>query len=121
MLCNVRWKKVALPLAAFAAMLTLACFKAEAQEKLFKIKGKGIAPDGLPLPGQEPRPHWIKGEATYLGRHTGLGSVKTDTAVPDGKGHITGEFSYSKRRTATSWPAITAGRIWAPRSRVSST
>ncbi|HEV3235720.1 MAG TPA: hypothetical protein VGZ25_01950 [Gemmataceae bacterium] len=44
------------------------------------------------MPGQDPRPHWIKGEATYLGRHTGLGSVKTDTAVPDGMGHITGEF-----------------------------
>jgi hypothetical protein len=67
--------------------------KAEANEKLFKITGKGVGPEGLPLPGQDPRPHWIKGEATYLGRHVGAGSVKTDTAVPDlATGHITGEF-----------------------------
>src|SRR5215467_4373253 len=39
----------------------------------FKIKGGGIAPEGLRPPG-EVTTHLIDGTATYLGRHTGEGS-----------------------------------------------
>ena len=58
---------------------------AESQEvtKAFKISGSGIGTEGLPLPRQDPRPHWIVGNATHLGRHDGDGSVKTDSAVYD--------------------------------------
>jgi hypothetical protein len=93
MLCNSRVKKLVFPLAAFVAILTLACLKAEVQAEPFKITGSGVGPFGLPLPGQDPRPHLIEGNATYLGRHTGEGTVKTDSAVFDPvTGHITGEF-----------------------------
>jgi hypothetical protein len=60
--------------------------------KAFKIKGAGVAPDGLPLPGQEPRGHWIRGEATGLGHHCGEGTVRTDWAAPQPDGTIAGEF-----------------------------
>ena len=61
--------------------------------KPFKIIGAGIAPMGLPLPGQGAGPHWIVGEATHLGRHYGEGAVVTDTADVDlANGVITGEF-----------------------------
>jgi hypothetical protein len=61
--------------------------------KPFKITGEGVGPNGLPLPGQAPRLHSIVGEATHLGRHSGLGTVRTDTAIPDPEtGQITGEF-----------------------------
>lgn len=48
--------------------------------KAFKIFGTGVAPTGLPLPGQPPRPHTVKGNATHLGRHTGMGAVETISA-----------------------------------------
>jgi hypothetical protein len=80
-------------LAALVAVLALACGSAQAQTKPFKITGEGIGPFGLPLPGEEPREHWIVGEATFLGRHFGEGTVETDTAQFDPlTGHITGEF-----------------------------
>ncbi len=66
----------------------------EAQvNKAFRISGAGVAPNGLPLPGQGNGFHWISGQATHLGRHTGEGSVRTDSATfnPD-DGTITGEF-----------------------------
>jgi hypothetical protein len=86
-------KKVAVSLIALVALLTLACLPAQAQTRPFKVTGSGVAPDGLPLPGQDPRPHTIVGNATYLGRHTGEGTVKTDSAVFDPTtGHIVGEF-----------------------------
>ncbi len=70
----------------FAGVLTLslvlATSLAEAQTKPFKIIGYGVAPHGLPLPGQKPRPHWIVGTATQLGLHVGEGTVETVTADP---------------------------------------
>jgi hypothetical protein len=40
-----------------------------------------------------PRPHWIVGTATRLGRHYGEGSVQTDSAVFNpALGNFTGEF-----------------------------
>jgi hypothetical protein len=93
MLLTLKVKKVLIPLAAFVAILTLACLKTEVQADPFKITGSGVAPFALPLPGQEPRPHTIVGTATYLGKHKGAGTVKTDSAVFDPvTGHITGEF-----------------------------
>lgn len=77
-----------------ALFLTVASAQAQAQVvKPFKVKGAGVAPLGLPLPGQDPRPHWIVGEATHLGRHTGEGAVQTDWAAFDpATGKIVGEF-----------------------------
>jgi hypothetical protein len=93
MFCKSRLNKVVGPLTALAVVLTLACHKAQAQVKPFKITGEGVAPFGLPLPGQDARPHSIVGNATHLGRHTGEGSVKTDSVVFDPTtGRIIGEF-----------------------------
>jgi hypothetical protein len=61
--------------------------------KPIKIKGFGVAPTGVPLPGQPSRMHWIIGEATHLGRHYGEGTVQTDSAALDpDTGKIVGEF-----------------------------
>jgi hypothetical protein len=81
-------------LAALAAAFTLTGSTTHAQiVKPFKIKGSGIGPTGLPLPGQPPRLHWIIGEATHLGRHYGEGTVQTDSAALDPEtGKIVGEF-----------------------------
>jgi hypothetical protein len=89
-----RWN-VLLPTAAVVlATFTLMTTPAAAQVvKPFKITGSGEGPNGLPLPQQPPRPHWIVGEATHLGRHYGEGTVRTDTAVVDPEtGKIVGEF-----------------------------
>lgn len=81
-------------LMAIAAFTSFSAESLQAQVKPFKIRGAGIAPDGLPLPGQPMRSHWIVGNATHLGRHWGLGAVMTDSAdlsqLPGGP--ITGEF-----------------------------
>jgi hypothetical protein len=85
------------PLAAALAVLAVALVvdgnRVRAQEKAFQIVGAGYGPVGLPLPGQDPRPHWAIGEATHLGRYYGEGSVRTLTADfnPD-NGHFTGTF-----------------------------
>jgi hypothetical protein len=80
-------------LVALALVMTLATCEAQAQTKPFKISGAGIAPLGLPLPGQDARPHSIVGNATHLGRHTGIGTVQTDSATFDpATGTISGEF-----------------------------
>jgi hypothetical protein len=90
---NLRSNPMVLPLLTLAAALTLACHTAHAQVEPFKITGSGVAPIGLPLPGQDPRPHGSVGEATHLGRYTGEGTVRTDSAVFDPTtDHITGEF-----------------------------
>ncbi|MFI5460602.1 MAG: hypothetical protein ACHRXM_34745 [Isosphaerales bacterium] len=76
-----------------ALALVLAPSQAEAQVKPFNIIGGGIAPQGLPLPGEPGRPHWAVGLATDLGWYYGEGEVETDTAnppLPDGT--ITGQF-----------------------------
>jgi hypothetical protein len=66
---------------------------AAAQERAFQITGSGVGPTGLPLPGQPPRSHWIIGEATDLGRHTGEGAVNTRDATFQPDGTITGTFN----------------------------
>jgi len=86
---------VSTALRLLVAALVLAGFavQTDAQVKPFKISGGGIGPTGLPLPGQDPRPHWNIGQATELGRFYGEGAVKTDSAVPDlANGRITGQF-----------------------------
>ena len=83
-------------MAAVVATLSMLSYDAQAQLKPFKISGKGVAPLGLPLPGDPdgPRPHTIVGTATHLGKHNGAGSIKTDinNFVVHGDGSITGEF-----------------------------
>lgn len=81
-------------LATVALLLALTHGTSQAQVvKPFKITGSGIAPHGLPLPGQLPRMHWIIGQATHLGRHYGEGTVKVDSAAPNpDTGKIEGEF-----------------------------
>jgi hypothetical protein len=82
-----------LSLAAVVALVAFTGQPAGAQEKAFKIAGAGFGPEGLPLPGQPARPHWVVGVATHLGLHYGEGTVQTDSAVPDfPNGKITGEF-----------------------------
>ncbi len=81
-----------------ALALTLAALAAAAPAraqvvKPFKITGSGAAPFGLPLPGQDARPHDIIGQATHLGRHHGEGTVQTDSAELDPiAGAFVGEF-----------------------------
>jgi len=85
--------RVAAGLTFCALALVLAPNQAEAQCKPFKIIGGGIAPNGLPLPGEPGRPHWAVGFATDLGFYYGEGEVQTDTANPPQRdGTITGEF-----------------------------
>jgi len=92
MIRKSRWNTGVSCLGALVAVFVLACPPAQAQVKPFKITGEGVAPMGLPLPGQPARPHWIVGNATYLGKHFGEGTVETDSANPLPNGHITGEF-----------------------------
>ncbi|MAG94150.1 MAG: hypothetical protein CMJ48_10415 [Planctomycetaceae bacterium] len=78
---------------ALLAAFALATQAADAQEKAFKLGGEGVAPHGLPLPGQAPRSHWILGNATHLGLHTGDGTVQTVTAdFSEFPARITGTF-----------------------------
>lgn len=93
----IRFRRSLPALATLTLATILTAAPAQAQVKPFKITGEGVGPFGIPLPGQDPRPHWIVGEATHLGRHCGEGSVQTDSAVPefDDQGNlvaITGEF-----------------------------
>ncbi len=93
MIRKSRFATVISSLLMLLAVLVVTSSHAQAQvTKPFKIVGLGIAPEGLPLPGQAARPHWIVGEATHLGRHTGEGTLSTDSAVPQPNGTITGEF-----------------------------
>ncbi len=90
---NARWNVIFPSLAAVLTTLVVASPPARAQVvKPFKITGEGVGPEGLPLPGQPPRPHWIIGNATHLGRHYGEGTVQTDSANVEPDGRITGEF-----------------------------
>ena len=84
------------PIVLMCAVCTIAfapaTTRAEAQTRPFRIAGGGIAPEGLPLPDEAPRPHWSVGTATSLGKYTGEGSVEIDTATFNADGTITGEF-----------------------------
>lgn len=95
-------KNTVIYFAAVVSTLSLLTYDAEAQVKPFKINGEGVAPLGLPLPGQDARPHTIVGNATHLGRHCGEGSVQTDTAVFHLDGRITGQFGSGERFVFTA-------------------
>jgi hypothetical protein len=90
---RTRWlNSVVAPLTVLAAVLA-STGVAHAQAKPFKIVGLGEGPQGLPLPGEPARPHWIIGDATYLGLHIGAGTVQTDSANFNlAQGIITGDF-----------------------------
>jgi hypothetical protein len=93
MFCRDSLRRSVLLSSAIALALSLGGAAAEAQVKAFKIRGKGVGPTGVPLPGQPARPHWIVGNGTHLGRHYGEGSVQTDSAdLSDLPDRITGEF-----------------------------
>jgi hypothetical protein len=92
MILKSRLSSVVSPLVALLVALVVASAPAQAQVKPFKITGEGVGPLGLSLPGQDPRPHWIVGNATHLGRHYGEGFVRTDTANFQPDGTITGTF-----------------------------
>lgn len=97
-----RLRTTVVPLAAMAAM-AFADGNAAAKDTPFKIKGGGIAPTGLPLPGQAPRIHPSSGNATHLGKYSGIGAVQTDSAAfnPD-TGKIEGEFGSGTAYTFTA-------------------
>ena len=78
--------------AAFAVLIATSSSVQAQIEKPFNITGTGIAPQGLPLPGQDARPHWIVGNANHLGLHTGAGTLKTVSADPQPNGTIAGNF-----------------------------
>src|SRR5262249_35807323 len=71
-----RLKTALVPLAALAAVLTLACPGAQAQVVPFKVVGGGVAPDGLPLQTNVAAPHWAVGVGTGLGRYYGQGAFQ---------------------------------------------
>jgi len=76
-------------IAPLAAILALACSRAEAQVKPFKIRGAGPAPQGIPLVPLTPAPHSAVGEATMLGRYQGAGLFQ----ILRFTGPLTAEFS----------------------------
>jgi hypothetical protein len=89
---KIRLKSIVVPLTAIVAVLALGSSPVMAQEKPFKISGAGIAPDGIPLPG-ESAPHWSIGKATHLGKYYGEGAVHTNRITGiDEDGVISGEF-----------------------------
>ncbi len=85
-------KPIVRALVACTVALALVQGWAEVRAEPFKILGGGVAPDGLPLPGQDPRSHWSVGFGTDLGRYTGDGFLRTDTATFHADGTITGQF-----------------------------
>ena len=92
-------KSCVVPLMALTATLAWAAPKDNEREdekdhvKHFKITGEGVAPLGLPLPGQPARHHTSEGHASHLGEYTGDGTVQTDSAVFNpATGTFTGEF-----------------------------
>jgi hypothetical protein len=92
---QVRRRACATTLAGLLAAVLLCGAPAPARaqvSKPFKIVGAGAGPIGLPLPGQDPRPHWAIGQATELGRYDSEGTVRTDSAAITGPTTIEGEF-----------------------------
>ena len=74
---NTRLPSVVVLLIALAAILGLACPRAEAKPVPFKITGGGPAPHGLSLLGT-PSLHEATGTATHLGKYSGEGHVIVD-------------------------------------------
>jgi hypothetical protein len=74
---------------AFAAIVMLACARANAQVKPLIITGGGTAPDGISLIPLTPAPHPTTGNATELGRYTGLGFFQ----ILNFTGPLTAQFS----------------------------
>jgi len=85
-------KSLVLALVIGTVAFALAQGRADAQPEPFHITGGGVGPEGLPLPGEPPRPHTSTGRGSHLGNYTGLGYVETETATFNGDGTITGTF-----------------------------
>jgi hypothetical protein len=85
-------KSLVVAFVACTLALALAQGRVEAQTEHFTIVGGGVAPNGLPFPGQPPRSHWSVGRATGLAEYSGNGYLETDTASFNSDGTITGQF-----------------------------
>jgi hypothetical protein len=94
MIRTLRYRTVFASLFASLAVLMVASTTAQAQvARPFRITGDGLGPEGIPLPGQPPRPHWALGIGHPLGVYSGEGEVQTDSASIDpSTGVVTGEF-----------------------------
>ena len=72
-------KNFTLGICVVAMITAFAAKDSQAQvSKAFRITGSGIIPEGVPLPGEPPRAHWIAGNAT----HSGVPDVVADTFGP---------------------------------------
>src|SRR5262245_62148408 len=80
-------------------VVLLACPRADAQIKPFKITGGGSAPQGISLIPLTARPHTSTGNATELGNYTGLGFFQ----ILQGTSPLTADFS-----TAAPFQVFTA-------------
>src|SRR5262245_2499041 len=77
MIRTIRLTTAVIRLTALVAVLTLACPRAEAQVKPFKVTGGGTA-DYIPITTNDPVFHDAVGQATELGRYYGDGMVQLD-------------------------------------------
>jgi hypothetical protein len=84
--------------AAFFSLVavTAATGPALARDQPFKIQGGGVATEGLPppppAPDSDPRMLTATGEATYLGRYQGEGTIQTFSLDGPTQGVFTGTF-----------------------------
>jgi hypothetical protein len=72
-----RLNRSAVRLTALAVIFALACPRADAQVKPFKVTGGGFA-DYIPVTTDTPVFHFAIGQATELGRYYGAGKVQLD-------------------------------------------
>lgn len=91
-------------IASLAAVVAVAVTgaPAAAQGTPFKIRGGGVGPDGLPLPGQPARPHVATGTATHLGRYSGAGTLQALSAASTSPTTLGGLFGSAPTFTFTA-------------------
>ena len=82
------FRRLAVHVIAFTAILALSAPSAQAQVKPFKLSGGGTADHVPAFPGDE-APHWAKGQATELGEYYCESVVRLD----DFTSPTTGDFS----------------------------
>lgn len=75
------WLRSIVSLVALA-VLSMAVPRADAQVKPFKIKGGGLAPNGVSLVPGVAVPHWAVGEANELGKYYGDGFFQITGPAP---------------------------------------
>lgn len=80
------------PTFGLVAIVAVACAPAQAQVKPMKITGGGFAPFGVSLAPGVTRPHTVVGNATHLGKHSGLGMFQI-TGPDPGRNPLKARFS----------------------------